>query len=234
MSHPCGSEKFETMSERNVSLDDEFVKALRAGARDFDIALGDEDTARLRDYYAHLLAWNARLHLVAPCAPAEFAVRHVLESLVAVSYLPHGARVVDVGSGAGLPVVPCMIVRPDVRATLVEASAKKAVFLREALRRVGRDAQAKVLAERFEKTDAPVADVLTCRAIERFTELLPALVAWAQHVETLLLFGGRALLKAIERTGLAFSTVHIPRTEQRFLFVVEQTPRPSSDASAVN
>lgn len=210
------------MPERNVSLDGEFVKALRSHAHDFDMTLDDRDLARLGDYYEHLLTWNRRLHLVAPCSPSEFATRHVLESLLALPYLPRGARVVDVGSGAGLPVIPCLIVRPDVHATLVEASPKKAVFLRESLRRVGREAQAQVVAQRFENTAAPAADVLTCRAIERFTEIFPSLVAWSQRIETLLLFGGRSLRDEIERACLDCSTIHIPRSEQRFLFVVRR------------
>ncbi|HEX8473360.1 MAG TPA: 16S rRNA (guanine(527)-N(7))-methyltransferase RsmG [Pyrinomonadaceae bacterium] len=219
------------MPERNVSLADEFVKALQTGATEFNVSLSAEDLTRLGDYYEQMRAWNARLHLVAPCSPSEFAVRHVLESLLALRWLPENASVVDVGSGAGLPVVPCMIVRPDLRAVLVEASPKKAVFLREAIRRVGRSEQATVLAERFENMDAPVADVLTCRAIERFTEIFAALVAWASRINTLLLFGGESLRAEIERANLVYSTVHVPRSEQRFLFVVNQqhSHQPSSE-----
>jgi 16S rRNA G527 N7-methylase RsmG len=105
---------------------------------------------------------------------------------------------------------------------LVEASAKKAVFLREAVRRVGRNEQATVVAERFENMDAPVADVLTCRAIERFTEIFAALDAWASRIDTLLVFGGESLRAEIEGAGLAYSAVRVPRSEQRFLFVIQR------------
>src|SRR6185369_15999394 len=95
---------------------------------------------RLCVYYSLLTRWNPRLHLVAPCSPEEFATRHVLESLMLLQHLPHGAKIADIGSGAGLPIIPCLIVRPDLHATLIESSAKKSVFLREALNTVARNA----------------------------------------------------------------------------------------------
>jgi 16S rRNA (guanine527-N7)-methyltransferase len=168
------------------------------------------------------MAWNTRLHLVAPCPPAEFATRHVLESLLATLHLPGGARVIDVGSGAGLPVIPCLVVRPDLRATLIESSPKKAVFLREALRRVGAQAAAEVIADRFEGLSAPDADYVTCRALDRFTKMLPKIIEWSPPASTLLLFGGEELREQIEKTALAFDALRIPESERRFLFVVRR------------
>ena len=85
------------------------------------------------NYYEQVNAWNARLHLVAPCSPAEFATRHVLESLFALKYLPTTTRVADVGSGAGLPIIPCLIARPDLARRSSKLRTKKSVFLRETL-----------------------------------------------------------------------------------------------------
>src|SRR6266704_3313927 len=113
-----------------------FREALHDKSPDFGVQLTDTDIERLSDYYTLLRKWNPRLHLVAPCSPEEFAVRHVLESLLLLSYFPINARLVDLGSGAGLPVIPCLVVREDLRATLIEASPKKAVFLNEAVRMV--------------------------------------------------------------------------------------------------
>src|SRR6266852_1744245 len=115
---------------------EEFSQALAAHAVEFAVELHDEAVERLKVYYVLLSKWNERLHLVAPCAPKEFAIRHVLESLLLLKHLPAGARVIDVGSGAGLPIIPCLLVRDDLQAALIESSQKKAVFLREALRQV--------------------------------------------------------------------------------------------------
>ena len=210
------------MAERKLTPRGEFDKALAERAPRFGVELSEEARGRLGDYFELVAAWNPRLHLVAPCAPAEFAARHVLESLTALPFIPEGADALDVGSGAGLPAIPCLVARPGLKAVLVEASQKKAVFLREALSRLGLSERARVVSERFEKVEAPAADCLTCRAIERFTEILPALNAWAARVPSLLLFGGEGLREVLEREGLSFEAVLVPESERRFLFVVNR------------
>jgi 16S rRNA (guanine(527)-N(7))-methyltransferase RsmG len=210
------------MAEKKLSPADEFDKALAARAPDFGVTLTDEGRARLRAYFELVSAWNPRLHLVAPCPPAEFATRHVLESLLALPFLEGGGTLVDVGSGAGLPAIPCLVARPDLRAVLFESSQKKSVFLREALRKVGRQELATVVARRFEETEPPAADFLTCRAIERFTEILPELLAWASGIPKLLFFGGVGLREKLVATSLPFGTMMVPGTERSFLFVVRR------------
>jgi 16S rRNA (guanine527-N7)-methyltransferase len=199
----------------------EFAETLETHAARYGVQLEARATGGLRDYYEHLLKWNALLHLVAPCAPAEFATRHVLESLMAGAYLPEGARVCDVGSGGGLPIIPCLIARADLTATLIEASTRKAVFLREALSRLGLQDRARVVAERFERVPAPEADALTCRALERFTEMYPRLVAWSPPASRLLLFGGSSFgdLMSGDQTVRVDKAVRMPDSEQRFLYV---------------
>jgi 16S rRNA (guanine527-N7)-methyltransferase len=213
------------MAERKLTPRGEFDKALAERAVRFGVELDEEARVRLGDYFELVEAWNPRLHLVAPCAPAEVATRHVLESLIAQIYIKEGATLLDVGSGAGLPAIPCLILRGDLKAVLFEASQKKSVFLREALSKLGLSQRTRVVAERFEKVEAPEADCLTCRAIERFTEILPALVHWAARVPTLLLFGGESLSERLEAAGLSFERVRVPESERRFLFVVRRVTR---------
>jgi len=210
------------MAERKLTPRGEFDKALAERAPRFGVELGDEARAGLGDYFELVAAWNPRLHLVAPCPPAEFAARHVLESLAALPFIPGGASLLDVGSGAGLPAIPCLVVRQDLKAVLVEASQKKSIFLREALSRLGLSERARAVAERFEKVEPPAADCLTCRAIERFTEILPILLTWSSRVPMLLLFGGESLRERLELEGLSFETVRVPESERRFLFVMRR------------
>ena len=185
--------------------------------RSFEIELSPETVTQLGEFYSLLTHWNERLHLVAPCPPEEFAVRHVLESLMLLAHLPQHAKVADIGSGGGLPIIPCLIARPDLEATLIESSRKKTVFLREALTRLG--LRAGVVAQRFEDFPAPQVSFVTCRALEQFTRKLTALIDWAPRASRLLLFGGDTLGEELKRAGVNYEQILIPRSEKRFLFV---------------
>src|SRR3979411_2312077 len=124
-------------------------QTLRESAGDFGVQFRDDDIDRISSYYELILKWNPRLHLVAPCSPEEFAIRHILESLVLLPHLSRDALVADVGSGAGLPMIPCLIMREDLRATLIESSQKKGVFLQEALRQLRNSKRQSLLVTRF-------------------------------------------------------------------------------------
>src|SRR6185503_5952172 len=118
----------------------------------------------------------------------------------------------------GLPIIPCMIVRSDLHAILIESSQKKAVFLREALTGIGIFQRASVINERFESLAPPSVEFVTCRALERFEEMLPNLFAWAPPKTTLLLFGAKRLGTRIESLGLTSTAELMPRSKGRFLF----------------
>lgn len=200
----------------------EFAEAVvRAGAT-FGLTICDRDVQRLTDYYDLVMKWNERLHLVAPCSPTEFAVRHVLESLLLLKHLPVNASIVDVGSGAGLPTIPCLLVRDDLTATLIESSQKKGVFLKEVLRAVSPAGRAQLTIARFAEVIAPQAKFVTCRALDRFEEILPKLVAWAPSNATFLLFAGHNVRKRIEALFSNVQIELIPQSEQRFLIIARR------------
>jgi 16S rRNA (guanine527-N7)-methyltransferase len=194
-----------------------FANAVGHAAATFGLTIRDSDVQTLRDYYSLVMKWNERLHLVAPCSAEEFAIRHVLESLLLLRHLPMNASIVDVGSGAGLPTIPCLLVRDDLRATLIESSQKKGVFLREALRAVRPAGRAELNVARFEDIPSPRADFVTCRALDRFEETLPDLVEWAPPNVTFLLFAGHRVRKRIESLFSNVQVELIPQSEQRFL-----------------
>lgn len=194
-----------------------FEQALISHMKSFEIELSPETATQLGEFYSLLTRWNERLHLVAPCSPEEFAVRHVLESLMLLPHLPQNANVADIGSGGGLPIIPCLIARPDLAATLIESSQKKAVFLREALNRLG--LHAAVVAQPFEDFPAPPVSFVTCRALEQFTRKVPALIDWAPRGSRLLLFGGETLREQLKRANVNFQQFLIPRSDKRFLFI---------------
>jgi 16S rRNA (guanine527-N7)-methyltransferase len=191
-----------------------FEQSLVATMGSFNLDLPAETIKRLGEYYSLLTRWNDRLHLVAPCSPEEFAVRHVLESLMLLKYLPLNARVADIGSGGGLPIIPCLIARPDLHATLIESSQKKSVFLREASNQLHLNST--IIARPFEQIEPPPVSFVTCRALDQFMQKLPALLDWNS---TLLLFGGETLREELRKANVKFEAFLIPQTEKRFLFL---------------
>jgi len=194
-----------------------FEQALMANMGSFDVELSKETVTQLGAYYSLLTKWNDRLHLVAPCAAEEFATRHVLESLLLLRHLPHGAKIADIGSGGGLPIVPCLIARADLEVTMIESSQKKSVFLREALKTVERVAT--VVARPFKEVEPPDVSFVTCRALDQFMTKVPALIDWSPEGSALLLYGGETLREQLEKLKMGFEEFLIPLSDQRFLFV---------------
>lgn len=201
----------------------QFRGTLKAEIPAYSVTLSKEAVDGLARYYELLNDWNSRLHLVSFRSPEEFATRHVLESLVLLRYLPHSARVGDVGSGGGLPIIPCLIARPDLHAVLVESSKKKTVFLREVLRELEMKERAQVIVDRFENIPTPEVDFVTSRALERFEAMLPLLMKWAPSPSTLLLFGGAGLGNVVEKLGVPSERILLPNSTGRFLFVTKKS-----------
>lgn len=196
---------------------EQFRRALVLNSAEFGVEFQSEHLERLIAYYQLLLKWNPKLHLVAPCSPEEFAVRHILESLTLLSHLPANARVADVGTGAGLPSIPCLLMRDDLHGILIESSQRKAAFLKEALRAIKPRDRTQLIVARFEDVPCPDVAFITCRALDKFSELLPKLVAWAPPKATYLLFAGASLLGKIRRLLQINSLELIPHSEKRFL-----------------
>lgn len=141
------------------------MELLRAGAASLGLTLGAGHLSAFETYYRELTAWNQRFNLTAITGYEEVQRRHFLDSLSCLLALPGGAeagplpdrvlpdrvlpdrvvlqrgsgslRLADVGSGAGFPGIPLKIMLPDARVTLIEATAKKATFLRHIVRLLG-------------------------------------------------------------------------------------------------
>lgn len=201
----------------------EFRKTLQAEAAAYQVLLTPDSLNGLTQYFELLERWNSRVHLVAPCSAKEFATRHVLESLTLLKHLREGTHIAEVGAGGGLPIVPCLIVRRDLHAVLIEAAQKKTVFLREALSEIKLSERASVVNARFEDVPTPSVDVVTCRALERFEEMLPHLLKWAPASATLLLFGSRRLATRIESLGFSSTSELMPQSHNRYLFIVNKS-----------
>ena len=196
---------------------EQFRRALVLNSAEFGVELQSDQIERLIAYHELLLKWNPKLHLVAPCSPEEFAVRHILESLTLLKHLPMNAQIADVGTGAGLPIIPCLLMRDDLNGVLIESSQRKAAFLQEALRPIRPLGLTQLIVARFEDIPCPDVTFITCRALDKFSELLPKLIGWTPRDVTHLLFVGESLLEEIRPLVEVGSVELIPQSEKRFL-----------------
>jgi 16S rRNA (guanine527-N7)-methyltransferase len=158
----------------------------------------DAQTATtLATYLSMLLAMNERMNLTAITDVSQVWTRHALDALSLLpelAALPPGSRVIDVGSGGGVPAIPLAIARRDLSFVLVEATKKKAAFL-EAITRELNLPHVSVRAERAEvlarsPSFAHRFEAVTARAVARILELLPWTVPFAARGAKLLFIKG--------------------------------------------
>jgi 16S rRNA (guanine527-N7)-methyltransferase len=112
-------------------------EVLAAGLGALDLTLSDAQIDKLLDYLALLQKWNKVYNLTAVRDPAEMLTHHLLDSLAAINPLRRqtggeAIRLLDVGSGGGLPGVVMAIACPDVDVSCVDTVAKKAAFIQQA------------------------------------------------------------------------------------------------------
>ena len=155
--------------------------ALRSGAQALGLELQGAQVAQLLDFMALLQKWNKVYNLTSVRDPQDMVTHHLLDSLAAVAplrrqvaTLGQGVRLLDVGSGGGLPGVVFAICCPDVDVSCVDTVGKKAAFIQQAavalkLRNLhGLHARVETLTTPF--------DIISCRAFAS----LPDFVVWSR------------------------------------------------------
>ena len=157
---------------------------LRLGLSELGLPLADSQQRQLLDYLALLAQWNRVYNLTALRDPTQMLTHHILDSLAVIAplrrYLRAGAqgraqppvRLLDVGSGGGLPGVVIAICQPEVAVTCVDAAAKKAAFIQQAAgvlhlpNLTGRHARVETLTGPF--------DIITSRAFASLADFTSA------------------------------------------------------------
>ncbi len=199
-------------------MTEKFIEKLQANQSKFGLNLEQPQIEKLAFFYELVQKNNPLLHLVAPCSEEEFAVRHILESLTLLEYLPQNATFSDVGTGAGLPSIPCLLTREDLRGVLIESKLKKVNFLQEVLANCSLENRTTVINKQFEEVVNPQVSHITCRALDKFTLKLPKLLKWSKGCQ-FLFFGGNALRDELHKNRVKFTEKLMPMSEQRYLFI---------------
>lgn len=160
--------------------------------------------------------------LIGPREADRIWDRHILNSVALADLIPHGAAVVDVGSGAGLPGLPLAILRPDLRVTLLEPLLRRATFLTDTVAQLGLDDSVTVVRARAEdhrecydavlsRALAPLERLLAwCGPLRRADGVILALKGRSAEDE---LAGVRAELGRLGLTGEVLAVRAHPATE---------------------
>ena len=161
---------------------------LEKGISALSLTLSQAQVAKLLDYLALLAKWNAVYNLTAVRDPAQMVVQHLLDSLAAVPAFAGANRVLDVGSGGGLPGMVLAIwaqeAAPGMRLDMIDTVHKKTAFLTQVKAELGLT-NVTVHTGRVEVFQVtPLYDVITSRAFADLSDF----VHWAGH---LLAPGGR-------------------------------------------
>jgi len=197
---------------------------------------------QISTYIDLLSRWNARINLTAIRRPEEIVTRHFGESLflarhlfpdpAGASFIAHAAtsgasspsRVLDIGSGAGFPALPMKIWAPEIRLTLIESNNKKAAFLREVARALILT-DVNVITDRAEtlcsRADFPRTDVVTLRAVESFTNVLPQAISFLNPKGIIaLLIGADQVAHLATLTGMNWKPpIAVPESMRRVLAI---------------
>lgn len=174
---------------------------IASGAREFGLELDAATVGRLARFAALFQKWNEHINLGSVSSGQEMVERHFADAFAAVRFIPESARVLDVGSGGGLPAIPLAIVRGDLELDLFEPIHKKAAFLRTAVREL----------ELAPRTRVHTVTVSSSRDVEPAGEFDVAMSrATLEPAEWLAL--GRQLIRAGTGRVLVFATA---QTEPR-------------------
>ncbi len=206
----------------------EITEILQCGANaTWSLGLSDAQIGQFVHYAELLVEWNAtRMNLTRIVSPQGIAVKHFLDSLalLTVARPPQNARVLDVGTGAGLPGLALKIARPDLRVTLMDGTAKKLTFCRAVADDLGLEAVEIVHARAEDAAKRPDLvgrfDWVTARAVAPLDKLLPWLAPFAAPGGVLLSLKGIAAEEELaaagpvaKRLGLTLDIVSVPLPE---------------------
>lgn len=208
----------------------------------FDLELTPQQADQFSIYARELIAWNEKINLTTITEPDAIRVRHFLDalSLVTIIGFDPGDKVIDVGTGAGVPGLALAIAFPQIRVTLMDSTAKKLNFCQHVADTIGLQ-NVETLHARAEDAGQNPAhreqyDVVVARAVALLPALLEYLLPLAKVGGYCVAMKGDSAAREVEESKRALfmlkgeakplAEIHLPDVEKaHYLVTVEKTAR---------
>jgi len=206
---------------------DQYRQALEQALKHLNIDLLPAQIEQLLAYHQLLLKWNRAYNLTAVRDPLEMISRHLVDSLSILPWVGSG-RLLDVGSGPGLPGIPLAICRPDLNVTTLDSNGKKTRFQQQVRIELGLQ-NLTVINGRVEQVDTDPFDMIVSRAFASIADMLTLSGHLATETGVFLAMKGQYPEAELEQipTGFALQQVHrlnLPDTSgERHLLILGRT-----------
>lgn len=215
---------------------------LLAAAHERGIEISPEMAERMERYWVYLKEVNESMNLTRVESDEEAVSRHFVDSLTPLKFgiIEQGARVMDLGSGAGFPGMPLAIARPDIDMTLIDSLGKRVNFLREAAARAQVHVTAvHARAEEAARTDMREAfGVVTARAVARLNVLCELALPFVRVGGALIAYKGPAAREELDEAANAMRRLgggdarlipaNIPGRDEYIAVIKKLSPTPKS------
>ena len=201
----------------DLTIDSRWTASLAAGIAELGLDIDEVQQTALLRYIALLHCWNRVYNLTAVREPMQMIPRHLLDSL-AVSRHLHGGRILDVGTGPGLPGIPLAITQPHREFTLLDGNGKKLRFVRQTALELGLE-NVQIEQTRVESFNPTRGfDTILTRAFAALPDILAKTARLLRPGGRLLAMKGRYPedeLASLKREGLEISvtSLHVPRLD---------------------
>lgn len=121
----------------NTHSPEDDLQQLQSALNAHGISVPEDQAKKLAQYCRLLWDWNSRLNLTRHTDWEMFVTRDLIDTIELAKHIPQDARIMDVGSGGGVPGIPLAILRPDVKVTLCDSVGKKAMALQDMVKSLG-------------------------------------------------------------------------------------------------
>jgi 16S rRNA (guanine527-N7)-methyltransferase len=193
------------------------------------LQLSEQQLQQLVQYVQLLDKWNSAYNLTSVRDPMEMLVKHIMDSLAVAPFIK-GQRIIDVGTGPGLPGIPLAICFPDKEFTLLDSLGKRIRFLNQVKLQLGLKNVTPLQSRVEEHQPDPGYDVVLSRAFASLSDM----IGWCAHLpanngQFLAMKGAQAAEEIAALPDfvkvVANETLFVPElTGQRFLVIVEKVP----------